>query len=66
MIEMVLCVPEILPIMLALYLMHSFIRGQPIMLSVLPVILCCCALKIHLLCSILCPRTETVVRPLCF
>ena len=38
------------------------IRDQPIMLLFLPIMLCCSALKIHLLCS----RTRIVVRLLCF
>ena len=40
-------------------------RDQPIMLF-LPIMLCCSALKIHLLCSILCSRTRIVVRLLCY
>ena len=39
---------------------------QPLMLLFFPIMLCCSALKVHLLCSILCSRTGTVVRLLCF
>ena len=41
-------------------------RDQPIMCLLLPIMLCYSALKIHLLCSIVCSRTEIAVRLLCF
>ena len=41
-------------------------RDQPIMVLVLLIMLCCSALKIYLLCSVLCSRTKIVVRLLCY
>ena len=41
-------------------------RDQPIMLLFLTIMLCCNALKIYLLCSLLCSRTRIVVRLLYF
>ena len=41
-------------------------RGQPITLLFLPIMLCCSALKIHVLFSILCSRTIIVIKLLCF
>ena len=38
------------------------IKDQPIMLLFLSIMLCCSALKIHPLCSVLCSRTIIVVR----
>ena len=41
-------------------------RDQLIMCLLLPIMLRCSALKIHLSCSIVCSRTRIVVRLLCF
>ena len=41
-------------------------RDQPIMLLFSPIMLCCSALKIYLLCSILCSVTKIAVRVLCY
>ena len=48
--------------LLATYLQHVLIvptgRDRPIMLIILPIMLCCSAHKIYLLCSKLCSRIE--------